>query len=67
MSSLPTEPGDPQGHRPGSAPDADITLRRIAEALQGIRFGSVLVVVQDGVVVQIDRTEKTRYGRESRR
>ncbi|MFN5757370.1 MAG: DUF2292 domain-containing protein, partial [Planctomycetia bacterium] len=24
------------------------------------RFGSVLAIVQDGVVVQIERTEKTR-------
>lgn len=41
----------------------DEALRRIAESLQGLKFGSVLVVVQDGVVVQIERTEKTRIGR----
>jgi len=42
---------------------SDVTLRRIADALRGLRFGSVLAVVQDGVVVQIERTEKTRFGR----
>ena len=30
------------------------------EALRGLRFGSVLAIVQDGVVVQIERTEKLR-------
>jgi hypothetical protein len=47
---------------PAAATD-DVTLRRIGEALQGLRFGSVLAIVQDGVVVQIERTEKTRFGR----
>jgi hypothetical protein len=42
---------------------ADVTLRRIGDALQGLRYGSVLAIVQDGVVVQIERTEKTRFGR----
>jgi hypothetical protein len=41
----------------------ETTLRRIGEALHGLRFGSVLAIVQDGVVVQIERTEKTRLGR----
>lgn len=35
----------------------------IVEALRGLRFGVVSVVVQDGVVVQIDRTEKRRVRR----
>ncbi len=35
-------------------------LEQIESALRGIRFGSVNVIVQDGVVVQIDRTEKYR-------
>ncbi|MGI9176408.1 MAG: YezD family protein, partial [Pirellulales bacterium] len=38
-------------------------LRRLGEALSGLRYGSVLAIVQDGVVVQVERTEKTRYGR----
>lgn len=33
---------------------------RLRESLRGLRFGSVSVVVQDGVVVQIDKIEKTR-------
>ncbi len=36
------------------------SLQQIGVALRGLRFGSVNVIVQDGVVVQIDRTEKIR-------
>ena len=36
---------------------------RIAAALRGLRYGSVTAVVQDGVVVQVDRTEKFRVER----
>jgi len=32
----------------------------IRRALHGLRFGQVVVIVQDGVVVQVDRTERTR-------
>ncbi len=32
--------------------------REIQNALRGLRFGSVNVIVQDGIVVQIDRVEK---------
>ena len=41
----------------------DAALRRIGDALHGLRYGSVLAIVQDGVVVQIERTEKTRFGK----
>ena len=34
--------------------------QEIQNALRGLRFGSLHVIVQDGVVVQIDRTEKKR-------
>ncbi|MBM3965149.1 MAG: DUF2292 domain-containing protein [Planctomycetes bacterium] len=35
-------------------------LEQIRQALRGLRFGNVTIVVLDGVVVQIDRTEKRR-------
>jgi len=46
-------------------PDDDDTdpqwhWQQIREALRGLRYGTVNVIVQDGVVVQIDRTEKRR-------
>jgi hypothetical protein len=34
--------------------------RRILEAVGGIRFGTVVIAIQDGRVVQIDSTEKQR-------
>lgn len=41
-------------------------LDRIQTALRGLRFGTVTAVVQDGVVVQVDRTEKIRIERRNR-
>lgn len=38
----------------------DVELQQIQQALRNLRFGSVNIIVQDGVVVQIDRTEKRR-------
>lgn len=35
-------------------------IEEIQDALQGLRYGSVNVIVQDGIVVQIDRMEKRR-------
>jgi hypothetical protein len=35
-------------------------LERIAQAIGGLRFGSVEIVIQDGRVVQIERKEKFR-------
>lgn len=35
-------------------------LDRIQTALRGLKYGTVTAVVQDGVVVQVDRTEKFR-------
>jgi hypothetical protein len=57
------------GHRAYRDTEAeeDIVLKQICNVLQGLRFGSVTIVVQDGVVVQIDRTEKRRIQPGSRR
>lgn len=62
------DPQTPDGFRTPDPADrvavnADSALRRIGAALDGLRYGSVLVIVQDGVVVQIERTEKTRFSR----
>ena len=35
-------------------------LDQIRMAIKGIRYGEVRVVIQDGVVVQIERLEKQR-------
>lgn len=46
------------GHS-SSAIDAAV-LERIRESLEGLRFGAVTIVVHDGKVVQIERSEKVR-------
>jgi len=43
--------------------DREQEIAHIRDALRNLRFGAVNVIVQDGVVVQIDRTEKRRLRR----
>jgi len=45
----------------------DGALGRIASALRGLEFGTVTAVVQNGIVVQVERTEKVRLQRSDRR
>jgi hypothetical protein len=57
------------GYRVHREADAatEAVLTQLRGVLQGLRFGSVTIVVQDGVVVQIDRTEKRRVPPNARR
>lgn len=41
----------------------DAEWQQIRDALHGLRYGAVTIIVQDGVVIQIDRTEKRRLRR----
>ena len=41
-------------------------LERVQEALQGLRYGEVTVIVQDGVIIQVERTDRLRLPRERR-
>ena len=43
--------------------DREQELAHVRDALRGLRFGAVNIIVQDGVIVQIDRTEKRRVRR----
>lgn len=52
--------GDTEVHPEDKSVDA---LGQIRRALSGLRYGTVCVVVQDGVVVQVERTEKIRLRR----
>jgi hypothetical protein len=51
---------DPEEPMLTPEPNESEALRRIREALKGLSFGEVTVVVQDGVVVQVQRMEKVR-------
>lgn len=43
----------------GSLDELDVLLR-VGDILRKVRFGTVLIVVQDGKVVQIEMAEKIR-------
>ncbi|HWG47211.1 MAG TPA: YezD family protein [Gemmataceae bacterium] len=47
-------------------PNLRWTWQHVEDALRGLQFGSVTLLVQDGVVVQVERTERKRYQRSSR-
>ena len=38
----------------------EIAIEQVRKALKGLRFGTITLVVQDGVIIQIDRASKTR-------
>jgi hypothetical protein len=41
------------------------TWKSVEDALRGLQYGSILLQIQDGVVVQVERTERKRYQRSS--
>jgi hypothetical protein len=44
----------------------DPAIEYIRQALVGLQFGQVSVIVQDGVVVQVERVERKRFRRGER-
>jgi hypothetical protein len=49
-----------EGRAAERGPSRDAEIERIRAAVKGIRFGEVRVIIQDGLVVQIERIEKER-------
>jgi hypothetical protein len=49
---------DGQMDDPSSA--RDLELDQVRKAVKGIRFGEVRLIIQDGLIVQIERVEKQR-------
>lgn len=43
------------------APTVDVELERIRAAVRGIQFGEVRIIIQDGLIVQVERLEKQRF------
>jgi len=37
-----------------------VAMRHILNAIRRMRFGVITLIIQDGIVIQIDQTEKTR-------
>ncbi|MBI3950340.1 MAG: YezD family protein [Acidobacteria bacterium] len=46
-------------------PGSQDVEREILLAIRSIRYGSVEVIIHDSKVVQIERKEKVRFGKES--
>jgi hypothetical protein len=46
---------------PAETASADAWLAVVAEKVKGLSFGVVQIVVHDSKVVQIERTERTRF------
>ena len=46
--------------------EAGRSFEHIRQALRGLRYGEVSVTVQDGVIVQVERTERKRVRRGER-
>lgn len=38
----------------------DLYLKKVQELISGMKYGSITIIVQDGKIVQIDKTEKHR-------
>ena len=38
----------------------DAGLEKVKEMIQDIRYGNVMLIIQDGKIIQIDKTEKVR-------
>lgn len=45
----------PRAHR-----SHDRQLEHVRDAIKGVHHGEVRVIIQDGLIVQVDRTEKKR-------
>jgi hypothetical protein len=52
-----TQAADPRDPLP------ETVLHAIRDAMRGLQFGSVTLVVQDGLIIQVDRLEKNRLRR----
>ncbi|MFF2885419.1 YezD family protein [Paenibacillus sp. NPDC057967] len=39
----------------------DVWLKRIIGQVQGLAYGTMQITVHDGQIVQIDRTERSRF------
>lgn len=55
-----SDPAAPAPDPVGLTADELEVIRRVRDSLRSIRFGTVLIVVQDGKVVQIETAEKIR-------
>ncbi|MDO8672863.1 MAG: YezD family protein [Dehalococcoidia bacterium] len=41
-------------------------VREILRSIRTIKYGSVQLIIQDGKIIQVDKTEKLRFSRDNR-
>ncbi|HWB10809.1 MAG TPA: YezD family protein [Pirellulales bacterium] len=63
MATEPTLPAETSSLPRRPQAELDDALEHIRQALRGLEYGQISVIVQDGVVIQIERTEKKRVRR----
>lgn len=54
------ENSQPMGTSKKNYDNIDASLTKVREMVQDIRYGNVVLIVQDGKIIQIDKTEKVR-------
>jgi hypothetical protein len=55
-----TAPHIPAQHASAGDNITEYTWDEVRASLRNLKYGSVTIIVQDGVIIQIDRTEKRR-------
>ncbi len=60
-SNKSSAPNDRETTRPGEGPPPDSVLDQINKAVRSIQYGEVRIIIQDHVIVQIERVEKQRF------
>jgi hypothetical protein len=60
-----TDSSQPEPRGSDSRSNQSALWQHVREALRGMQFGTVTLVVQDGRVIQVDRTEKRRLPRQA--
>ena len=60
MSDEPADPRSTQEQLEALTDDERAVLTKVAEIVRKIQFGTVVLVIQDGKVVQIEMAEKFR-------
>ena len=63
MATEPTPVAETSNVSRRSPEQLDEALASIRDALRGLEYGEISVIVQDGVVIQIERTERKRLRR----
>lgn len=55
--------GKNEGADEKKVPLTDTELKTLLEFIETVKFGSVTLLIQDGIVIQIDKNEKLRLKR----